>query len=239
MAAVLLEGLEEAPDGTSALPDERITKSQFRILRSLIYGIDTFRGLFNERQLYVLGTFCEAVRAAHAEMIGEGMEYRSSDALATYLGFCVDRIADRNSSFCTWGLIPVDSRRVSEIPSRSRPFAWRGIMRRSIRFSKVSGSWDGAVRWIEASNQALFSNWRGPAEVKRGDAQHLSFPDGTFDAVIVDPPYYDAFQYGDLSDFFYVWLKRSIGHLHPDALRNAADAQTTRDYREPSRQEVA
>jgi adenine-specific DNA methylase len=36
-----------------------------------------------------------------------------------------------------------------------------------------------------------------------------------FDAVIVDPPYYDAFQYGDLSDFFYVWLKRSIGHLHP------------------------
>src|SRR5262249_34867736 len=47
------------------------------------------------------------------------------------------------------------------------------------------------------------------------DAQNLSFADETFDAVIVDPPYYDAIQYGDLSDFFYVWLKRSIGHLHP------------------------
>ena len=44
----------------------------------------------------------------------------------------------------------------------------------------------------------------------------MPFPDGTFDAVIVDPPYYDAFQYGDLSDFFYVWMKRTIGHLYPD-----------------------
>src|SRR5262249_48603351 len=43
----------------------------------------------------------------------------------------------------------------------------------------------------------------------------LSFPDATFDAVIVDPPYYDSFQYADLSDFFYVWLKRSIGYLYP------------------------
>ena len=56
------------------------------------------------------------------------------------------------------------------------------------------------------------------ATVLRGDAQQLAFPDGTFDAVIVDPPYYDAIQYGDLSDFFYVWLKRSIGHLHPGVL---------------------
>ncbi len=55
----------------------------------------------------------------------------------------------------------------------------------------------------------------GSARVMRGDAQRLSFDDDTFDAVIVDPPYYDAIQYGDLSDYFYVWLKRSIGHLHP------------------------
>ena len=215
LAAVLLEGLEEAPDGTSALPDERITKSQFRILRSLIYGIDTFSGLFNERQLYVLGTFCEAVRAAHAEMIGEGMEYNRATALATYLGFCVDRIADRNSSFCTWGLNPggfAASVR-NTFPQQAIRMAWNYVEIDPLQ--QGSGSWDGAVRWIEAAIRNCSATGRAPAEVKRGDAQHLSFPDGTFDAVIVDPPYYDAFQYGDLSDFFYVWLKRSIGHLHP------------------------
>ena len=49
--AVTFDELAETPDGTSPLPDEQITKSQFRILRSLVYGIDTYRGLFNNRQL--------------------------------------------------------------------------------------------------------------------------------------------------------------------------------------------
>src|SRR5207248_2477844 len=64
LATALLDEPEDTPDGTSALPDEQITKSQFRILRSLVYGIDTFRGLFNDRQLFVLGSLAEAVRAA-------------------------------------------------------------------------------------------------------------------------------------------------------------------------------
>jgi putative DNA methylase len=71
LAPALLDDLEETPDGTSPLPDEPITKSQFRILRSQVYGIDTFRGLFNDSQLYVLGSLCEAVRAAHDQMLAE------------------------------------------------------------------------------------------------------------------------------------------------------------------------
>ena len=70
--------------------------------RSLVYGIDTFRGLFNDRQLYVLGSLCEAVRAAHAQMLDEGMQPDRAVAVATYLGLCVDRIADYDSSFCGW-----------------------------------------------------------------------------------------------------------------------------------------
>ena len=82
-------------------------------------------------------------------------------------------------------------------------------------FQDVSGSWKGAVRWIELAIRRCSASSDVPATVSRGDAQSLGFPDDTFDAVIVDPPYYDAIQYGDLSDFFYVWLKRSIGHLYP------------------------
>jgi adenine-specific DNA methylase len=52
--------------------------------------------------------------------------------------------------------------------------------------------------------------------VQRGNAQDLPFGDDTFDAVVIDPPYYFSVMYSDLSDYFYVWLKRSIGFLYPD-----------------------
>jgi putative DNA methylase len=72
LAPALPDDLEETPHGTSPMPDEPITKSQFRILRSLVYGIGTFRGLFNDRQLYILDSLCDAVRAAHDQMLAEG-----------------------------------------------------------------------------------------------------------------------------------------------------------------------
>ncbi len=53
-------------------------------------------------------------------------------------------------------------------------------------------------------------------QVVHGSATTLPWPDDFFDAVLTDPPYYDNVPYGDLSDFFYVWLKRTIGDLHPD-----------------------
>lgn len=52
--------------------------------------------------------------------------------------------------------------------------------------------------------------------VQQGSATRLPYPDNHFDAVITDPPYYDSVPYADLSDFFYVWLKRTIGHLYPE-----------------------
>lgn len=211
LATALLDTLDETPDGTSALPDEPITKSQFRILRSLVYGIGTFRGLFNDRQLYVLGTLCEAVRTAHQEMLAEGVEQERALAVATYLGLCVDRIADRNSSFCGWDVGREMVR--NTFPQQAIRMAWDYTEIDPL--GNGSGSWRGAVRWIELAVRHCSASATVAATVQRGDAQNLPFADGTFDAVIVDPPYYDAFQYGDLSDFFYVWLKRSIGHLHP------------------------
>ncbi len=215
LAKALLDDLEETPDGTSPLPDELITKSQFRILRSLVYGIDTFRDLFNDRQLYVMGTFCEAVRAAYSAMEADGVPSDRAKAIATYLGFAVDRIADRNSSFCTWGLNPggfAASVR-NTFPQQAIRMAWNYVEIDPLQDG--SGSWGGAIRWIQSAIRNCSATGRATATVEQGNAQRLSFPDATFDAVIVDPPYYDSFQYADLSDFFYVWLKRSVGHLYP------------------------
>jgi adenine-specific DNA methylase len=215
LAAELLDELEETPDGTSAIPDEPMVKSQYRRYGNLVYGIDTFRGLFNERQLYVLGSFCAAVRDAYDAMVAEGMGHDRARAIATYLAFCIDRIADRDSSFCTWGLNPggfAASVR-NTFPQQAIRMAWNYVEIDPVQHG--SGSWDGAVKWIGAAIRQCSLVSSTPAAVERGDAQRLAFDDGTFDAVIVDPPYYDAFQYGDLSDFFYVWLKRSVGHLYP------------------------
>jgi len=211
LATALLDELEETPDGTSSLPDESITKSQFRILRSLVYGIDTFRGLFNDRQLYVLGSLCEMVRAAHDHMLAQGVDPERALALATYLGFMVDKIADYNSTFTTWRTSAEASR--STFARQALAMTWDYL--ETDPFCGRAGIWDAHVRWIELAIRHCAITGRRAATVQRGDAQGLSFPDDTFDAVIVDPPYYDAIQYGDLSDFFYVWLKRSIGHLHP------------------------
>ena len=211
LATKLLDQLEETPDGSSPLPDETIAKSQSRRFTNLVYGIDTFRGLFNDRQLYVLGTFCEAVRAAHTEMLDDGMDPERARAVATYLGLAVDRVADRNSSFCTWDWRAINVR--NTFPQQAIRMAWNYVEIDPL--ANISGSWDSAIRWIELAIRHCADIGRLPASVLRGNAQALPFPDGSFDAVVVDPPYYDAFQYGDLSDFFYVWLKRSIGHLYP------------------------
>lgn len=211
-AASALANLSDLEDGTSALPDEDITSSQFRILRSLVYGIDTWRGLFNDRQLLVLGTLCECVRAAHAKMLNEGENPERARALATYLAFMVDKIVNYNSSFTSW--VPSGEFQTHTLPRQAIAMVWDYV--ETDPFHTDGGIWDGHTRWIELALRQCCGSAREPARVQRGNAQELPFADNEFDAVIVDPPYYDAFQYGDLSDFFYVWLKRSVGHLYPE-----------------------
>ena len=212
IAADRLTQLEQLSDGTTPIPDERITKSQFRILRSLVYGIDTFRGLFNDRQLFVLGTLCETVRAAHAEMLAGGMDPERALAVSTYLGLCVDRISDYNCGFTSW--VPGGEFDGHVFKRQAIAMIWDYVEIDPL--ADISGDWEGAVRWIELAVRHCSTTGTLAAAVKRADAQQLPFADAAFDAVVIDPPYYDAIQYGDLSDFFYVWLKRSVGELYPE-----------------------
>jgi putative DNA methylase len=204
--------LPELPDGTTPLPDETITKSQFRILRSLVYGINTFAGMFNPRQLYALGRLAQGVRDAHAAMLGEGIDPEFAKAVTTYLGFLVDRVADYNSTFCGWHTTREVVR--NTFPRQAVAMTWDFVEIHPL--GEGSGNLAGAVRWIDLTIRHCSTTGSTSAKVVRTNAQALPFDDGEFDAVIVDPPYYDAIQYGDLSDFFYVWLKRSIGPLYPD-----------------------
>lgn len=212
-ASVGLRRLEDIPDGTSAIPDEQMVKSQYRRYGNLVYGVDTFAGLFNTRQQFVLGRLSQGVRRAHEEMLASGIDVQRALAIATYLAFMVDKIADYNSSFTSWRTGAEASR--STFPRQAIAMVWDYVETDPFAGEK-GGIWAAHTRWIELAIQHCALSGSAPATVVRGDSQELPFEDGAFDAVIVDPPYYDAIQYGDLSDFFYVWLKRSVGHLYPE-----------------------
>jgi putative DNA methylase len=212
-AAGRLSMLEPFEDGTERVPDETLVKSQYRTLRTLTYGIDTWAAMFTPRQRYVLATMASLVRRAHTDMLDDGMAPERAKALATYLALAVDRIADYNSAFCGWHVGHEKVR--NTFPQQSIRMAWDYV--EIDPFAAGSGNWAGAVTWIrKALEHCCNANPGNPARVQRANAQELPFGDAEFDAVIIDPPYYDAFQYGDLSDFFYVWLKRSVGHLYPE-----------------------
>jgi adenine-specific DNA methylase len=207
-----LERFDELDDGTSELPDEPIDAIAYRELKNLIFGYTTWRSSFTDRQLAMLGSLCRMVRAAHAAMLDDGLDEEFAAAVTTYLGMCVDRIADYNSSFATWNYSDEYVR--STFPRQAIQMSWDFV--EIDPFSETSGSWRGAVRWMELVLRHCPSTGDVPAVVQRGNAQELPFPDDTFDAVVIDPPYYYSIMYSDLSDFFYVWLKRSIGFLYPD-----------------------
>lgn len=212
LAAEAISSLEELPDGTSALPDEPVDAIGYINLQNLVFGFKTWRSLFNHRQLNVLGMLSKGVRDAHQQMLKEDMDPDLAKAVATYLGLLVDKIADYESSFTTWASGGEFPR--STFPRQAIAMSWDYV--EIYPFPREGGIWASHTRWIELAIRHCASTGSVPARVQRANAQELPYPDDTFDAVIIDPPYYFSIMFSDLSDFFYVWLKRSVGHLYPD-----------------------
>jgi len=175
------------------------------------HGLTKFSALFHYRQILSLLAQCEAVQSAFRAMCSEDLSEERAKAVATYMGILVDRMADRGNSMCRW-----DPSRLLTQSAFGRPalaFVWD--FSESNPFGDASGDMSQAIDWIVEVVEVL-SGISDPALVERGSALHLSHPAASFDAVVTDPPYYDNVPYGDLSDFFYVWLKRSMGNLYPE-----------------------
>jgi putative DNA methylase len=175
------------------------------------HGLTRFADLYHPRQLLSLMTQCKAVRAAAAEMKSRGFESERSMAVTTYLGIVVDRMADRGSSLCRWD--PAYTKTQSTFGRPALPFVWD--FSETNPFGDASGDMNQATDWVcrAIEELAVIPN---AAVVHRGSATTLQHEDETFDAVLTDPPYYDNVPYADVSDFFYVWLKRTVGPLYPE-----------------------
>lgn len=202
-----MEGLEVSP------PEEEIIDVYRQAILVPLYGLRRFRDLFTPRQLASLCSLAQGVREAHKEMISDGMEPKRAEAVCLFLGMVVDRLADFDSSLSRW--VPQGQFTASTYARQALPMVWD--------FSETNpfgGATGDLLENIERAALAIehAAQVPLPCEVRRTSASQLSGADATYDAVITDPPYYDNISYADLSDFFYVWLKRSVGFLFPEHL---------------------
>jgi adenine-specific DNA methylase len=205
--------------GLDPVPDEEFPRSVRMITEPLgsaqNYNFYSWGDLFNFRQKLAIVIFVEKVRKAYESMLAVGLDAELAKAVATYLAFAVDRLADYNSVLCTWH----SSKELiaHTFGRQALQMVWDYVEVNP--FSDATGNWTGSFEYLvnvlkhcseipTSSSPNVFVN--------QGSAMTLPYPDDYFDGVFTDPPYYDNVPYSYLSDFFYVWQKRTIGHLYPE-----------------------
>ena len=131
------------------------------------------------------------------------------DAVATYLAFAVDKLTDRNSTICSWDIGNVKVR--NTFARQAIPMNWDYVEANPL--SNSSGNFIVAVDWTSKALENVPCFTKGVS--KQIDA---TTSDTYRESIVVstDPPYYDNIGYADLSDFFYVWLRRSLGSIYPN-----------------------
>jgi putative DNA methylase len=204
------------PVSQLTIPDEAIRRERpspnARGLSAVTrYGFLHFEDLFTPRQLLSLLIFAKQVHAVNNSMLVHGYSVEHAKATTTYLGLLVDRLADYNSSFCSWHNT---GEKVGHTFARQAlPMVWDFVEINPL--GNASGNAHSALNWVTDVIKSN-SNLGPTAQVERSSATQMTFGSHSFDAIVTDPPYYDNVPYSDLSDFFYVWLRRSIGFLYPE-----------------------
>ena len=173
------------------------------------YGLARYEDLFTDRQLLTMLIYIKHILSAHGQMSTQRFEPDRSKAVMTYLGLLLDNLANWNNTLCSWN--PHSRCIVPAFGRPGPPTAWQ--------FAELNPFAQNPSEMPMVDQMiAAIEHCRGlglPAEVHCVSATHLPFEDDFFDAVVTNPPYYDSVAYADLSGFFYVWLKRSVGHLYP------------------------
>ena len=169
------------------------------------YGPVNWSDLFMDRQTIALNTFMGLILEVTSE-IDASCEYR--EAVATYLTLGVSRLANRQSTSTFWH---TSGEKVEQVfAMQALPMRWDTA--EGNPFSSSSGNFIGQVEYLVKAVSNLPARKNGSRLVQM-NAQTVDF---STCVVSTDPPYYDNVPYADLSDFFYVWLRRGLGGMYPD-----------------------
>ena len=196
--------------GLSPRPDEPLPYLR-SIFNRHVYGLQTWGSLSNPRQAVALATFCAWTRTCSNLVHQQSGDKAYAQAVGAYLGLLVDEVVRFTSTLNRW---KVDAEAIVDLFGRQAlAMVWDYC--ENVPIGTHGGTWSFRLTKIleVLRNLTPISNH---ANVYRGSATRLSYPANTFSMVMTDPPYYDAVPYADLSDYFYVWEKRSIAHVLPE-----------------------
>jgi putative DNA methylase len=196
--------------------------------RPLMYGMPTWADFFSKRQLLSIGVFIETLK----EILNESktvLQQDKQEAISLLLSLAVSKATDRNALLSTW----IPQRQVighvfqrhdfafvwayAEFDASSNLLSWT--------IDQVTDAYKGLAE-LSFSTQSIFqkTGLEPPVDrliiTKGSAAQLVGLSEGSVRNITVDPPYYDNVMYAELSDFFYVWLKRSLGPLFPEFFRD-------------------
>ena len=214
----------EEPPGK---PDQLVPEPNHDVDRLPMYGMMTWGDAFSCRQLVALTTFSDllgdvaervAADALEAGMADDGVRLRDggrgavaySEAVVTYLAFAVDKSADYWSTICTWANSGGFIR--STFARQAIPMTWD--FAECNPFSSSTGNWMSMVGWIVKAISHTPASLPAGEAFQRDARTRVKESDGA--GISTDPPYYDNISYADLSDFFYVWLRRNLSEVWPD-----------------------
>ena len=213
---------EKIPDGNKTTEPQR-------------YGMNSWRDLFSPRQLLCHGTSVEVFREMLDAERANGKLNDVRKAAYAYLALSLDKLLNYNSRMSVW--MPTREVVANTFNRHDFAFCWSHAEMAPLI---VGLGYDWAIRQTAKCIDELIALVRPDATgaspdlftapetaytpppititCKPGDSlDHIE--DGSIDAVVMDPPYYDNVMYAELSDFFYVWLKRTAGHVFPELFR--------------------
>jgi putative DNA methylase len=214
VSAAMVELTSEPPEGD--LP------SNPRNFNTPAYGLTRWADLFTDRQLLAVTTFCDLVADVRDRAVDDALAAGASrgerleaggtdaeayaDAVATYTGLIVSKCCDFWSSICSWN---VPNEQLRTVFSRQAlPMTWDFV--EVMPFSGSTGGFSGHLASVVRAIEAVPA--RDQTAVAQSNAVNVVQPG----LISTDPPYYDNINYSDLSDFFYVWLRRSLRNIYPD-----------------------
>ena len=178
-------------------------------------GQTRWEHLYNIRHKLILVALLHKIRHAYRIILSETNDAEYAKCISCYLGIILNRLVESKSSkSCVW---------LSDVNTTHHGLS-NPVFKRIVYYAEVNPFDNAGLSMVTKTVcggviQSIKTYGKPAKKITCSSATKLDYPDEYFDAVFTDPPYYDFVAYANFSDFYYVWLKRSIGDLFPSVFK--------------------